>query len=53
MLDAAQTLIGAHRDGGIGVGGRQVGADGIDAVERILFAGVRRFTDVGSQWLLT
>jgi hypothetical protein len=38
MLDSAQTLIGTHRDGGIGVGDRQVGADDIDAVERILFA---------------
>src|SRR5436190_455180 len=27
-------LLGAHRDGGIGLCGRQVGADHIDAVER-------------------
>src|SRR5436190_13327228 len=34
VLDAAETFVGAHRGGGIGVCGRQVGADHIDAVER-------------------
>jgi len=34
VLDAAETFVGAHRGGGIGVCGRQVGADDIDAVER-------------------
>ena len=33
MLHAAETFVGAHRSGGIGVCGRQVGADHIDAVE--------------------
>ena len=36
VLDVAETFIGAHRGGGIGVCGRQVGADHIDAVERSL-----------------
>ena len=34
VLDAAETFVGAHRGGGIGVFGRQDGADHIDAVER-------------------
>jgi len=34
VLDAAETFVGAHCRGGIGVCGRQVGADHIDAVER-------------------
>src|SRR5213083_2824162 len=34
MLDVAETFVGAHRGSGIGVCGRQVGADHIDAVER-------------------
>ena len=34
VLHAAETFVGAHRGGGIGLRGRQVGADHIDAVER-------------------
>jgi hypothetical protein len=34
VLNAAETFVGAHCRGGIGVFGRQIGADHIDAVER-------------------
>ena len=34
VLDAAETFVGAHRGSGIGLCGRQIGADHIDAVER-------------------
>jgi len=34
VLDPAETLVGAHRGGGITLCGRQVGADHEDAVER-------------------
>ena len=34
MLEATETFVGAHGSGGVGVFGRQAGADHIDAVER-------------------
>src|ERR1700740_1140530 len=34
VLDAAEAFVGAHRGGGIGLRGWQIGADHIDAVER-------------------
>jgi hypothetical protein len=34
VLDAAETFVGAHCRGGVGLRGWQIGADHIDAVER-------------------
>ena len=39
VLNAAETFVGAHRGRGIGLCGRQIGADHIDAVEPSLGGG--------------
>ena len=46
VLDAAETFVGAHCRGGVGLRGWQIGADHIDAVERGVAARRMHHVDV-------